>query len=103
MSGFFLLVLQSHTANGTYVAPSSTRHLTNSIRDLDIHFSISNFQQAVLGYTEADLRDQIRIGKLIKRSTCVLGCIEIYKLHTLLATSIFKSTGSMQMFYDVFY
>ena len=45
------------------------QHLTNCIRHADTGFSISNFERSVLGRIDDDFCDQIRVGRLLTRST----------------------------------
>ena len=44
-------------------------HLMNCIRHLNTRFSISIFERSALGCIDADLRDQILVGKRLTRST----------------------------------
>ena len=52
----------------TYIGTDSIRHLTNSIRRLEAHVSISDVKRSVLGRIDADVCDEIRGGKLLTRS-----------------------------------
>ena len=54
-----------------YVGINSIRHSDEFFRYLGTIFSISNFNQSVLGCIEADFCDQICVGKPLTRSTCV--------------------------------
>ena len=55
-------------ALSTYVATNSIRHLEELYSSKFVRFSISNFERSVLLCIEADLRDQIRVGKRLTRS-----------------------------------
>ena len=73
-------------------ATNSTRYLTNSIRHLDTHVSISNFERSVLGWIEAKFTNQSTVGmrdpSALKHRWKALD--EIYKVQILLETLIFN-------------
>ena len=56
-------------AGSAYVGINSIRHSDEFFRYLGTIFSISNFNQSVLGCIEADFCDQICVGKPLTRST----------------------------------
>ena len=54
-----------------YVVTNSIRHLDELHSSKFVKISISNFELSVFLCIEADLRDQIRVGKRFTRSACV--------------------------------
>ena len=70
-----------------YVVTNSIRHLDELYSSKFVRFSISNFERSVLLCIEADLRDQIRVGKRLTRSTCV----RVYVFLTVLQRLISRS------------
>ena len=62
-----------------YVVTKSIRHLDELYSSKFVNFSISKFERSVLLCIEADLRDQIRVGKRLTRSTWRLCISKMYE------------------------
>ena len=88
-----------------YVVTNSIRHLDELHSPNFVSFSISKFERTVLLCIEADLRDQIRVGECLTRSTwrlCISKMYEIYKFNILLATSNFEIAQNCNFFLSSF-